>query len=183
MSDYNGLRCVECDEALTGKQKKYCSKRCSKRYYNRKQYEKREILNAKSEALLMASLQNGLTVEQSCRQAGIGTTTFYDRQANDPEFADKIKAAREFTEVNARRKVAEAINSGDMKTSRWYLERKAKREFSSRHEHTGADGTPISEGMSEDKFNALLERAVGKAKSSGQGAAASGKHRKDAPAK
>lgn len=183
MSDYNGARCVECDEALTGKQKKYCSKKCGRRYYQRKQYEKREVLNAKAEALLVASLQNGLTVEQSCRQAGIGTTTFYDRQANDSEFADKISAAREFTEVNARRRIAEAIDAGDMKTARWYLERKAKREFSSRHEHTGADGTPISEGMSEEKYNALLERAVGKAQPARKGQAATGKHRKDAASK
>lgn len=39
--------------------------------------------------------------------------------------------------------VAQAIRNGDMKTIRWYLERRRKDRFSTRQEQTGADGAPL----------------------------------------
>lgn len=177
---YNGLRCVECDEPLDGRKKKYCSKACNRRFHNRKRYEKQETWTPKVEALVIASLQNGLTIEQACRQADIGTTSFYDRQSSDSEFAEKIKAAREFTEVEARKALTRAIREGDMQTVRWFLSRKAKQEFSERHELSDSEGKSLTDNMTEEKFNALLERAVGKAQPSGEGKPVSGQHREDA---
>lgn len=162
MPEFNGLRCVDCDEPLIGKQKKFCGKTCNSRYNARKKNDKRDTWSPETQSEVLSSLQNGLTVEQTCRQAGIGTTTFYDRQASDQSFAEKVTVARELCETNARKKVAEAIEKGDMKTARWYLERKAKAEFSPRQEHTGEDGKPLFDGMSEEKYNALLERTLGR---------------------
>ena len=44
------------------------------------------------------------------------------------------------TKYKARKVVAEAIEKNDIQQANWYLERKAKDEFSLRQELTGAEG-------------------------------------------
>jgi hypothetical protein len=39
--------------------------------------------------------------------------------------------------------IVKAIDSGDVKASQWYLERKCKDEFSTRTENTGENGEPL----------------------------------------
>ena len=95
-------------------------------------------------ANLVAAFQNGLTKKQAFKYAGISKDVYYDAIKRDPEFAEKMHAAQWHLNMKAREVVANAIvQQKDVKTAQWYLERKAKNEFSVRKETTGAGGGAI----------------------------------------
>ena len=73
--------------------------------------------------------------------------TYYLHLKENEMFSERMKLAREYVTEIARGVVARRIKKGDAETAKWWLERKNKKEFSSRSEITGADGkdlpTPI----------------------------------------
>lgn len=71
---------------------------------------------------------------EACLLAGIGKTTLYDYQKENPEFVERKEALKNSTTLQARRNLAASIASGDLMDSKWYLERKAKNEFSTKTE-------------------------------------------------
>lgn len=76
------------------------------------------------------SLKNGFTITKSCQLSGISRETYYNWLEADPIFLDRMTFAQAFALEAARQNVVNAIvNDKDMKTSRWYLERKASNEF------------------------------------------------------
>ena len=92
----------------------------------------------------------GATDEEACAFAGISKVTLYDYQKKHPDFLNQKEAWKRQPILAAKKKVVEDIKK---KTSvaQWYLERKAKSEFSTRQELTGADGQrliPILGGKS-----------------------------------
>lgn len=86
-------------------------------------------------ALLVASLQNGLNITQSCLQAGISRDAYYDRVNKDTDFSDKMSIAQEYGSMKARQNLLEAISNKDKEVSKWYLERKDP-EFKPKQETT-----------------------------------------------
>jgi hypothetical protein len=62
---------------------------------------------------------------------------------------------QENVKVQAKMVVAEAIDKGDKAQANWYLERKAKDEFSTRNELTGPNGKELHEGLTEEQKNKL----------------------------
>lgn len=112
-------------------------------------------------AILIQSFHDGLNIQQACWQADISADAYYDRRAKDPDFADIMKRAQDFLSMNARANVTKAIKKGELKTTRWYLERKAKDEFSSRTEVTGKGGKPLIGGIepeAKDRLDKILAR-------------------------
>jgi hypothetical protein len=93
----------------------------------------------------------GASDKEACFYADISHQTLYTYQQNHPEFVERKEALKERPVLLARQSVLKAMES-DPATARWYLERKAKLEFASRHELTGADGrdlpAPIYGGIS-----------------------------------
>lgn len=81
---------------------------------------------------------------EACLFADIAKQTLYDYQAKHPEFADRKAMLKEKLIFKARTVIANALNKEDRETAKWYLERKAKSEFGTRTEITGAEGEPIS---------------------------------------
>lgn len=78
---------------------------------------------------LVELLRVGATVEQACDYAGIGRTSFYDRLKMDEQFAKKISYAQTFLSVSAKRNIAdEVVNSHDVETSKWLLEKTEYRQ-------------------------------------------------------
>lgn len=69
--------------------------------------------------------------------------TYYDNRKRNPEFAARMDMAREYITEIARGVVAKRIKRGDSDTSKWWLERKNKKEFSTRQELTGEDGKEL----------------------------------------
>lgn len=75
-------------------------------------------------------IASGMGVSASCYMAGISTSTFYEHRAMDKEFRDRMRMADEWATFRARQVVLQAIDNGDVASARWYLERKARYEFS-----------------------------------------------------
>lgn len=115
-------------------------------------------------SILIGCFQDGLNITQACWQANISRETYYYRYNSDPEFSDKMDRARQFLSMNARKKVKEAVTKGDMKTVRWYLERRDKDEYSARTEITGRNGKPLGVAVdpeSKSKLDSILARKHG----------------------
>lgn len=74
----------------------------------------------------------GLSDREACLIADITPSTLYDYCNLNPEFAERKEMLKEKTKTQAKLNVAEAIENKDMDMSKWYLERKAKDEFSTK---------------------------------------------------
>jgi hypothetical protein len=78
---------------------------------------------------LVQAFELGCNDTEACAYSGISRNTYYRWTEEDTEFSDKIKSAKVHVLLRAKMNVADAINRGDLKTSQWYLERKAREEF------------------------------------------------------
>ena len=85
----------------------------------------------------------GCSDVEACLHADISKQTLYDYQAKHPEFVDRKERLKEMLVLKARTVIADALNRKDENTAKWYLERKARKEFSTRQEVTGEDGAPL----------------------------------------
>lgn len=82
--------------------------------------------------VLVDCFRRGLTDEDACSIAGISPPTLYDYCKKYPKFSNLKETLKNNLKARAKIKVADAIDNGDMITTRWYLERKCKDEFSSK---------------------------------------------------
>ena len=109
----------------------------------------RKLFDGKDETMVLQKLEEvfaiGGTDTEACFYAGIGTSTLYEYQKDNPEFVERKEALKEKPILKARQTVVKSLDNPDMALK--YLERKRKAEFSLRVEQTGADGkdlpTPI----------------------------------------
>lgn len=74
----------------------------------------------------------GLSDREACLIADIHPSTLYDYCEKNPEFAERKELLKEQIKTKAKLNVAEAITNNDVDMSKWYLERKAKDEFSTK---------------------------------------------------
>lgn len=70
----------------------------------------------------------GCTDEEACAYAGIATATLYNYQNNNPEFLEEKEQLKQEPVLKARETVVNSLD--DVETAKWYLQRKAKKEFS-----------------------------------------------------
>lgn len=115
------------------------------------------VLTPQVIAKLVAAFQNGLTKKQAFRYAGISKDAYYDGIKRDKAFADKMRDAQEHLNFKAREVIARAISNGSDLNARWWLERKAKDEFSVRREATGAGGGSVKVDVNKPKTISLEE--------------------------
>lgn len=94
-------------------------------------------------ALLHEAFSYGASDIEACQYAGISKDALYNYQQRNPEFTDQKARLKEMPKFRAKRNIVDAISDGDTNISQWYLERKGKDEFSTRNEHTGADGEDL----------------------------------------
>ena len=97
-----------------------------------------EVVNKLEQAWSM-----GCSDVEACLHADISKQTLYDYQAKHPEFVDRKEQLKEQLVLKARTVIADALNRKDENTAKWYLERKAKNEFSTRQELTGMEGKDL----------------------------------------
>jgi len=92
-----------------------------------------------------------------CINGIIAESTYYDYLKNDIEFSERMSIAREYTTELAQAVIARRVKRGDVDSAKWWLERKNKKEFSTRTETTGADGKDLQpilvKFMDEDTDN------------------------------
>ena len=89
-----------------------------------------EIIDKLEQAFSM-----GCSDLEACLHANIGKTTLYNYQNENPEFVERKEQLKEKLVLKARTVIAEALNRKDENTAKWYLERKAKNEFSAKVEN------------------------------------------------
>ncbi len=96
----------------------------------------------------------GATDREAIFVANISATAFYEYCKDNPEFTNRIDALRDMPKYKAKKNVVDKINTGSINESQWYLERRAKDEFSTRNELTGKDGKELPQPLI--KLDALL---------------------------
>lgn len=80
------------------------------------------------------AFMRGLTDVEACLYADIGTTTLYNYCEENPAFRERKEELKQHPTAQARLNVAEEIEKGNAEMSKWWLERKAKNEFSTKQE-------------------------------------------------
>lgn len=104
----------------------------------------------------------GCSDVEACLYADIGTTALYDYQKNNPDFTERKQQLKENPVLKARTNVMADIESGDVDTSKWLLERKKKDEFGTKQSIDiggQANGVPIMTAKLEgEQLTALLTK-------------------------
>lgn len=76
----------------------------------------------------------GLTDVEACLLADIATSTLYNYCNDNPGFLERKEELKKHPTAKAKLNVYEALESKDVDVSKWYLERRAKDEFSTKQE-------------------------------------------------
>ncbi|WP_421782639.1 hypothetical protein [Kiloniella litopenaei] len=95
-----------------------------------------EVVKKLEEAFLL-----GCTDAEACFFADISKQTLYTYQKENAEFLDRKERLKQNPVFKARKAVVDAVET-DPDLAMKYLERKVKKEFSTRVESTGEDGGP-----------------------------------------
>lgn len=91
-------------------------------------------ITAKKLDQLKEAFMMGCTNREACFYAEIPESTFYDFLKEYPEFSEKIEIWKTYEKIKSRMVVHKALDRGDKEMAKWYLERKAKDEFSTKQE-------------------------------------------------
>ena len=83
------------------------------------------------------AFMRGLTDVEACLYANIATSTLYNYCNDNPEFLERKEELKQHPTAKARLNITEAIENGNEDLSKWWLERKAKDEFSTKQEVSG----------------------------------------------
>lgn len=81
---------------------------------------------------LVAAFNMGYSDTEAALYAGISRKTFYDWLCDKPDFRNKINRAKSQPTIKAKEVVVNAVNLGDLNAAKWWLERKAASEFSTK---------------------------------------------------
>ena len=83
---------------------------------------------------LTFAFARGLSDREACLYADINPQTLYDYCKKNPAFAEQKELLKEQPKMKAKLNVTKAIEEENADISKWYLERKAKDEFSTKQE-------------------------------------------------
>lgn len=76
------------------------------------------------------AFQKDFNIVEACDYAGISRETYYDWIKKKKGFSDKMECAKSNLRRKAKVNLADKIEAGDIDATKWYLERKAKDEYS-----------------------------------------------------
>ncbi len=80
---------------------------------------------------------------EACFYSNISKSTLYNFQNSNPEFVERKEALKQSLSLKAKMAIYEAIENGCVQTSKWWLERKCKEEFSLRSELSGVSNKDL----------------------------------------
>ena len=95
-------------------------------------------------AKLVEGFEYGFTDLEACLHAGISKDALYDYCEKHPEFTERKEILKRSPILLAKRTIVDDLKANDTDTAKWYLDRKAKDEFSTRQEISGPDGGPAT---------------------------------------
>lgn len=116
----------------------------------KKQTGRHTIMTTETVSKLREAFLMGYSDREACIYADIGLQTLYDYQRNNPGFSELKEGYKINPILLAKKTMFNALEKGDIKVALWYLERKAKNEFSTRSE--------LREIPSEDEIEITLTR-------------------------
>ena len=90
---------------------------------------------------LIAAYKIDATDEEACSYAGIRIENLRYFKEMHPEFLQVKEACKQIPCLKARQTIVQALGNAD--DAKWYLEKKRKKEFSSRTELSGPDGESL----------------------------------------
>lgn len=67
---------------------------------------------------------------EACDYAGIHRDSYYEWLKKSPEFSDRMEQAQTNLKRKAKMNIADKIEEGDTEVTKWFLERRAKNEYS-----------------------------------------------------
>ena len=76
----------------------------------------------------------GFTDREACLYAGCSKQWLYDYCEKNPRYSDQKELMKENQKLKAKKILDKALDENDKQTAQWYLERKAKDEFSTKVE-------------------------------------------------
>ncbi len=83
----------------------------------------------------------GATDDEACLVVGIAPSTLYKFQERNPSFLEQKRLWKRSPVFRAKATIIRNLDNVDV--AKWYLERRAKEEFSSRQEIGATTDTPI----------------------------------------
>lgn len=96
----------------------------------------RKFFDGKDLNLTLSKLEHafaiGSTDQEACVYADISTASLYRYEEKNPQFRERKNQLKSKPILKAKSKIVESLD--DVKVAMWYLERKAKEEFSPRAE-------------------------------------------------
>ena len=75
-------------------------------------------------ALILANIEGGNTIEDSCKAAGVGYSTMREWAVADPEFADRVEKAGATARIAMVSIVQKVAKEGNWQAAMTYLERR-----------------------------------------------------------
>lgn len=115
------------------------------------------VINDEKLKKLREAFMMGCTDDEACLYAEIEPRTFYNFQKWNEEFIQQKEHWKNNPILKARKVVFDKIEAGDENTAKWYLERKAKQEFSTKTEIGMTDKKGNDRNFSQiETLNSLL---------------------------
>ena len=96
---------------------------------------------------------------EACLYADISKASLYEYCKLNPEFTDRKELLKEQPKMKAKANITKKIEEWDDYNSRWYLERKAKNEFSLKVE---TDNTNVNTEITTDSLSEEQKRLIAK---------------------
>ena len=102
----------------------------------------------------------GATDLEACFLVNISKTSLYEYQKKNLEFMERKEALKSMLKYRAKVNISKEIEKGNLETSKWYLERKAKEEFSSRQDLNHGITEEVKTLFTEEQIRAIAERII-----------------------
>lgn len=96
----------------------------------RKNNHRPYVLTAEKLVALRTAFSQGFTVINACLFAGISDDAYYNYCDRNKNFKEECKRLQKSPIFKAIKNINDAIDSGDVNTSKWLLERKCREEYS-----------------------------------------------------
>lgn len=107
----------------------------------------RKLFDGKPKSMVLDKLKHafsiGANIKRACAYAEISYDAYNDYVRDKPELVQLFERLRQKQPLKAESNVTDKLNQGDIETSKWVLERRAKEDYSPRQEISGPDGGPI----------------------------------------
>jgi len=105
---------------------------------------------------LEQAFMDGFTAEEACRVSGIARSTYYKHLAENERFSDKMAGAQNYLVIKARHTICVALDTGNVKIAKWFLERKRREEFSLRYDLRTAPTRDEFVDLTDEELNMII---------------------------